>query len=177
MTEIEYAINVQGINVTGSMRGLEDILSDDQKLDTITIIVTPFEDLRESFDRLTQSRAKTICLSDVGMMDIVPLFEQVLNNEYSRIDFVFAGYENFEIARGNMINYNPVLERIDHISSFMISRKFEQLRHSMIAVLEFYFFPQNFYHVYHDNETKMNEYCDLVKDKISLRVVNLNEWR
>lgn len=177
MTEIEYAINVQGINLSENIKDIDDLVCNERLSNTITVVVTPFEDLKESFDRLTQSRGKTICLSSVGMIDIVPLFEKVYENECSRLDFIFVGYGNFEIARRNMINYSSVLERIDHISSFMISRKFEQLRHSMTAVLEFYLFPQMFYHVYHNKDSVMKEYCEMAKDKITIRVVNLNEWR
>lgn len=170
----EFTMEVNGLTNCEYFSDIDDIISGSKDCNAYQVIVTPFDDLRESFDRIIAQNVNAICLNQVGLIDVVPMFEDIMSNRYNKLEIVFVTYKNFEIARRNTVNFNPILERIDHINSFMISRKFEQFRHSVAAVMEFFFFPEMFFHVYNRNiGDRKEQYVRKVKESLTIKIVNL----
>lgn len=139
--------------------------------DTLLIVVSAFEDLRDAYDALYANDDHFICVSAISLFDIVSIVEKISRDYYKSVKILFPVYQNFNVAKINMLNYNPILEKIDHLSSFIIALRFEQHKKSVAAIVEFLLTCSQFYCINHDDVKNINEYVDIVHNNIEVSIV------
>lgn len=154
---------------------MEDFAFDRVESESLRVVITPFEDLKESFDRLIQQDANYVCINAIGIMDIVSLAEKAMSGAFKNIEFVFVTYDNFDIARANIVHHSPVLEKIEHLVAFMISSKFISFKKSISSAIEFLMTCERYAHIINHNETCIEQFVSKINSKIVIKIINLKE--
>lgn len=142
---------------------------------TLRIVITPFEDLKESFDRLIQQSNNYICVNAIAILDMVNICEKLFSGNYLNSEFVFVTYDNFEIARANIVHHSPVLEKIEHLVAFMISSKFISFKRSLSSAIEFIMTSEKYSHIFYKDGIDAEIYKHYINERCIIKIINLKE--
>lgn len=154
---------------------IEDFDFNDIDSSVLRVVVTPFDDLKESFDRLIQNKINYLCINTLAIIDVVSLAEKIINCTYESIEYVFVSYSNFDIARANVVNNSPILDSIEHIVAFMISSKFVALKKTICSVIEFLMTCEDYVVIYHVDDISRVNYANTIRNNTIVKIIKLEE--
>lgn len=150
-------------------------LFEDKGDDVTCVHITSFDDLKESIDNLIRSNINAVTLDHLNTIELCEILNRAIMNNKS-IELSVYTYDNFAVAKNNMLNIFPSYSENQSLISHMLYNKFEQINKICHVIFDFYLRVCQFSLFFEEKET-INNHLDLrnyLKNHVKIRLIKFS---